>query len=108
MYAIVNIAGSQFKVEKGDVIRVPKLEATIGEHVTFDQVLLTLREEEGTVVGSPTVDRSHIVGKILGHDRAKKVLVFKKKRRKEYKKLNGHRQPYTAVLIEDIVMEGGN
>lgn len=106
MYAIVDIAGEQCRVEKGDILKIPKLESDVGEQVDFTQVLLVSQGEGNLALGRPVVDHAKVVGKILGHGRAKKVLVFKKKRRKEYKKLNGHRQNYTEVMIEDIVTEG--
>lgn len=106
MYAVVSIAGQQCKVAKGDVIHVPSLESAPGDQIDFDQVLLVSPSEGDQVVGHPVVDRAKVTAKVLSHGRGEKVLVFKKKRRKEYKKLNGHRQGYSEVLIEEIVMEG--
>lgn len=106
MYAVVSIAGQQCKVAKGDVIHVPSLEAAPGDQIDFDQVLLISPSEGEQVVGHPVVDQARVTAKVLSHGRGEKVLVFKKKRRKEYKKLNGHRQGYSEVLIEDIAMEG--
>ena len=106
MYAIVNIAGSQLKVEKGDIVHVPKLETSSGEQVNFDRVLLLSHGEGELLTGHPIVTQAKVTGKVLSHGRGDKILVFKKKRRKGYEKLNGHRQGYTEVLIEDILIEG--
>ncbi len=101
MYAIVEIAGQQFKVEKGQEIFVHRLEGEAGAKVEFDQVLLT--DKDGTVtVGTPTVASTKVSATILEHVQGDKVLVFKKKRRKGYKVKNGHRQQYTKVKIEGI------
>ncbi|GJM28092.1 MAG: hypothetical protein DHS20C17_07270 [Cyclobacteriaceae bacterium] len=101
MYAIVDIAGKQFKVTKDQSIFIPKMEGESGASVTFDQVLLV--DNDGKVnIGTPQVKGAKVSGKILEHVKGDKVLVFKKKRRKGYKKLNGHRQDFTKVQIEKI------
>jgi large subunit ribosomal protein L21 len=101
MYAIVDIAGKQFKVTKDQSIFIPKTEGEAGASVTFDQVLLI--DNDGTVdVGTPQVKGAKVSGKILEQVKGDKVLVFKKKRRKGYKKLNGHRQEFTRIQIEKI------
>lgn len=101
MYAIVDIAGKQFKVTKDQSIFIPKQEGESGASVTFDQVLLV--DNNGKVsVGTPQVKGAKVSGKILEHVKGDKVLVFKKKRRKGYKKLNGHRQDFTRIQIENI------
>lgn len=101
MYAIVDIAGKQFKVTQDQSVFVPKMEGESGASVTFDQVLLV--DNEGKVnVGTPQVKGAKVSGKILEHVKGDKVLVFKKKKRKGYKKLNGHRQDFTKVQIEKI------
>lgn len=101
MYAIVDIAGKQFKVTKDQSIFIPKQEGESGASVTFDQVLLV--DNDGKVsVGTPQVKGAKVSGKILEHVKGDKVLVFKKKRRKGYKKLNGHRQDFTRIQIENI------
>ena len=101
MYAIVDIAGKQFKVAKDQQIFAPKLDGSEGDKVEFDQVLLL--DDEGKVkVGSPTVKGAKVSGKIVEHLKGDKVIVFKKKRRKGYKVRNGHRQQFTKLLIEDI------
>jgi large subunit ribosomal protein L21 len=105
MYAIVSIAGQQFKVEKGKKVFVHRLPGEIGETVSFDKVLL-ISHDERTNVGSPYLPDAVILAQIISHDRGDKVLVFKKKRRKGYQKLNGHRQYFTQILIEDISESG--
>jgi len=102
MYAIVEIAGHQFKVEKDKKLFVHQLDANEGDSVDFDKVLLV--DNDGKVaVGTPTVKGAKVSVKVLEHVKGDKVLVFKKKRRKGYKKLNGHRQRFTQVQIENIV-----
>lgn len=101
MYAIVEIAGKQYKVAEGQKVFVDKLEGGEGDKVSFDKVLLT--DNNGTVsVGTPAVKGVTVSGKILAQVKGDKVIVFKKKRRKGYQKKNGHRQQYTQVLIEKI------
>ena len=101
MYAIVNIAGSQFKVEKDQKIFASRMKFEEGTAVEFDEVLLI--DDAGVVqIGTPTISGAKVSGKVIEHVRGDKVIVFKKKRRKGYKKKNGHRQNYTKVLIEEI------
>jgi large subunit ribosomal protein L21 len=101
MYAIVEIAGKQFKVSKDQYIYAPKMEGEAGTTVSFDKVLLT--DADGSVkVGAPTVKGVKVECKILEHVKGGKVIVFKKKRRKGYAKRNGHRQQFTKVQIENI------
>jgi large subunit ribosomal protein L21 len=100
MYAIVEIAGKQYKAEKGRFLYVDLLNGKEGDKVTFDRVLLT--DNGGTVnVGAPTTGTS-VSATILKHKRADKVIVFKKKRRKGYKVKNGHRQSFTQIQIDSI------
>ena len=101
MYAIVDIAGKQFKVAKDQYIYAPKMEGQAGTAVSFDKVLLT--DNGGSIeVGAPTVKGVKVSGKILEHVKGDKVIVFKKKRRKGYAKRNGHREQFTKVQIESI------
>ena len=101
MYAIVDIAGKQFKVAKDQYIYAPKMNGEAGASVSFDKVLLI--DDGATVqIGAPVVSGATVSGKILEHVKGDKVLVFKKKRRKGYAKKNGHRQQYTKVQIESI------
>jgi large subunit ribosomal protein L21 len=101
MYAIVNIAGQQFKVSQDAPVFVHRLDANEGDSVSFDQVLLV--DNNGSVkVGAPTVAGAKVTAKVLAHLKGDKVLIFKKKRRKGYQKLNGHRQSFTKIQIESI------
>ena len=101
MYALVDIAGQQFKVEKGRRIFVNRIQGEKGDSLEFGKVLLT--DNEGVVkVGTPYVEGVNVKATIVDHVKADKVLVFKKKRRKGYQKLNGHRQCLTQILIEEI------
>ncbi len=100
MYAIIATGGKQYKVEEGDVIRVEKLGVEAGETVTFDQVLIVNNGE--TIVGTPTVDGATVTATVVAEGKAKKVIVYRYKRKTGYHKKNGHRQPYTQVKIEKI------
>ncbi|MEN9331417.1 MAG: ribosomal protein [Bacteroidota bacterium] len=101
MYAIVNIAGQQFKVSQDAPVFVHRLDANEGDSVSFDQVLLV--DNNGSVkVGAPTVSGAKVTAKVLAHVKGDKVLIFKKKRRKGYQKMNGHRQSFTKIQIESI------
>ncbi|HNU77930.1 MAG: 50S ribosomal protein L21 [Prolixibacteraceae bacterium] len=102
MYAIVEIAGQQFKVEKDKKLFVHRLTADEGEALEFSKVLL-INNDGDIRVGTPVVEGAKVTAKVLEHTRGDKVLIFKKKRRKGYQKLNGHRQSFTQVLIEEIV-----
>jgi large subunit ribosomal protein L21 len=106
MYAIVDIAGQQFKVEKNKKIYVHRLEQEEGSEVEFDQVLL-IENEENVLVGEPVLKGALVTARILSHMKGDKVLIFKKKRRKGYQKMTGHRQSLTQIQIEDIVATGG-
>jgi large subunit ribosomal protein L21 len=101
MYAIVEIAGQQFKVEKGKKVFVHRLQEAEGSEVKFENVLL-IENENNINVGTPVVEGASVSAKVLQHCKGDKVLVFKKKRRKGYKKLNGHRQYFTEIEIQDI------
>lgn len=101
MYAIVDIAGKQFKVEKDQYIYAPKMEGEAGTSVKFDQVLL-IDNDSKISVGTPVLKGASVSGKILEDVKGDKEIVFKKKRRKGYAKKTGHRQQYTKVMIEAI------
>ena len=101
MYAIVDIAGKQFKVAKDQYIYAPKMEGDAGAAVSFDKVLL-VDDGSSVQIGAPTVSGIKVAGKILEHVKGNKVIVFKKKRRKGYVVKNGHRQQFTKVQIESI------
>ena len=105
MYAIVKIAGQQFKVERGNKVYVHRLKANEGADIEFADVLLI--DNGGTVtVGSPNVEGAKVAATVIQHLRGDKVLVFKKKRRKTYQKMNGHRQDYTQILIQGVLGKG--
>jgi len=101
MYAIVDIAGQQYKVAKDQYVYASKLEGETGTAVSFDKVLL-MDSGNGIEVGSPLIKGAKVSGKILEHVKGDKVIIFKKKRRKGYAVKNGHRQQYTKVQIESI------
>jgi large subunit ribosomal protein L21 len=101
MYAIVDIAGKQFKVAKDQYIYAPLMEGEAGTSVSFDKVLLV--DNDGKIdVGAPAVSGIKVSGKILEHVKGSKVIIFKKKRRKGYAVKNGHRQQFTKIQIESI------
>ncbi len=101
MYAVIDACGRQYKVAEGDLVFVEKLEANEGEKVTFDQVLLI--SDDGKVkVGTPTVKGAKVEATVVKQGKAKKIVVFKYKAKKNERKKQGHRQPYTQVKIEKI------
>ena len=102
MYAVIRAGGKQYRVAPGDVIQIEKLELADGEHIQFNEVL-AVSEAEGQI-GKPA--NASVTGQIVEHGRGDKVLVFHYKRKKQYKKLNGHRQPFTAVKITGIAVDG--
>ena len=105
MYAIVEIAGHQFKVEKDQRVFVNRLATEEGKKVSFDNVLL-LGDGDNVTVGAPAIDGAQVSAKVLKHLKGDKVIVFKKKRRKGYRVKNGHRQSLTEIVIETIVSSG--
>ncbi len=102
MYAIVDIAGQQFKVEKEKKIYVHRLKANEGDNVEFEKVLLIDNDGKNVKIGAPVVKGAKVTAKVLSHVKGDKVIVFKKKRRKGYKVKNGHRQLFTQIQIENI------
>lgn len=105
MYAIVEIAGQQFKVAKDQKVFVHRLSEAEGNKVTFDQVLL-IGDGDAVTIGAPAIDGAAVEAKVVKHLKGDKVIVFKKKRRKGYRVKNGHRQPLTELVIEGIVAKG--
>ena len=105
MYAIVEIAGHQFKVEKDQRVFVNRLQTEEGKQVAFDNVLL-LADGDKITVGAPAIDGAQVGAKVLKHLKGDKVIVFKKKRRKGYRVKNGHRQSLTEIVIESIAASG--
>ena len=102
MYVIVDIQGQQFKVQKDQKLFVHRINANEGDSVEFSNVLLIGNGEDFTI-GTPTVEGAKVVVEVLSHVKGDKVLVFKKKRRKGYRKLNGHRQQFSQVLVKYII-----
>ncbi|MCC2253155.1 50S ribosomal protein L21 [Ruminococcus sp. CLA-AA-H200] len=100
MYAIIATGGKQYKVAEGDIIKVEKLGVEAGETYTFDQVLAVSNDK--LVVGNPTVEGATVTASVVGNGKARKVVVYKYKRKTGYHKKNGHRQQYTAVKIDKI------
>ncbi len=100
MYAIIATGGKQYKVSEGDIIKVEKLDANVGESFTFDQVLIV---NDGEMkIGNPTVQGATVEASVLSEGRGKKVIVYRYKRKTGYHKKNGHRQSYTEVKIDKI------
>jgi large subunit ribosomal protein L21 len=98
--AVVRINDTQVRVRENEVVRVPRLDAEVGANVEFDEVLYIGGEE--TRVGTPVVEGARVTAEVVEHGRGEKVIVFKIKRRKNYRRRNGHRQPYTAIRITSI------
>jgi large subunit ribosomal protein L21 len=101
MYAVIKTGGKQYRVAAGDKLRVEKLPGNVGDKVTFDEVLL-VGAGDGVKVGAPRVAGANVEAKITAQDRAKKIIIFKFRRRKNYHRKQGHRQPFTAVEITGI------
>ncbi len=103
MYAIIETGGKQYRVEKGRSLRVEKLPGAEGETIIFDRVLL-LGHDDGVQFGRPYLEGCTVHGKVLCQGRGKKIIVFKYRAKKNYRRKRGHRQPFTEVLVEKIVM----
>jgi large subunit ribosomal protein L21 len=103
MYAVFRTGGRQFRAEPGAKLQVPSLNLDAGDTVTFDDILLASSGDDVTV-GTPTVDGVAVKAEVLGHGRTDKVVVFKRKRRKGYRRKQGHRQGYTEIRIDEIVL----
>jgi large subunit ribosomal protein L21 len=101
MYAVVNTGGKQYKVQTGETLRIEKIPGEVGSRVTFDRVLM-VADGENVRVGQPLVEKAAVLASIVEQDKAKKIIVFKYKRRKRYRRKQGHRQPYTAIRIDGI------
>ena len=101
MYAVIETGGKQYRVAEGDTLYVEKLEGDVGDTVSFGRVLLIANGDDVSI-GTPTVSGAEVTGEIVGHGRDKKVVVFKFKRRKDYRRRNGHRQGFTAVRISAL------
>lgn len=101
MYAVIQTGGKQYVVAPGEELKVEKLPGEVGETIAFDRVLLT-SDGENVNLGKPYLENTRVLGRITGHDRNKKIVVFKYKKRKGYRKKLGHRQNYTLVKVENI------
>ena len=101
MYAVVNTGGKQYKVQQGEVLRVEKIPGDVGSPVSFDRVLM-FSDGEDVSIGQPLLDNIAVEGHIVEQGKAKKIIVFKYKRRKRYRRKQGHRQEFTAVQIDSI------
>lgn len=103
MYAVFESGGKQFRAEPGLRLRIPALAAEEGSTVTFDRVLITGGEDGEPEVGTPTVEGAAVRAEVLAHGKDRKLIIFKRKRRKGYRKKQGHRQKFTEVRIDEIV-----
>ena len=101
MYALIKTGGKQYRVAEGDLLRVEKIEGEVGEDVEFDEVLM-IANGERVEIGRPILKDSKVVGEIVEQGKGEKIVVFKSKRRKGYRKKQGHRQQYTALRIKEI------
>ena len=101
MFAVIRTGGKQYKVANGDVIRVEKIEAEAGASITLDDVLM-VGDAGNTTIGTPTVAGAAVVAEVVAQDRGPKIIVFKKKRRQNYRRKNGHRQDLTILRITGI------
>jgi large subunit ribosomal protein L21 len=101
MYAVVNTGGKQYKVQQGEILRVEKIPGDIGSPVTFDRVLM-FSDGENVSIGQPVLENVAVEGHIVEQGKAKKIIVFKYKRRKRYRRKKGHRQEFTAIQIDNI------
>lgn len=99
-YAVIKTGGKQYRVAQGDRIRVEKLPGDVGAEITFDEVLML--GGDNVAVGTPLVSGASVKAKIVAQDRAKKIIVFKYRRRKNYRRKNGHRQPFTELEITGV------
>ncbi len=102
MYAVIKTGGKQYKVAKGDVLRVEKLNAAAGEMISFDQILM-LGDDQGTIVGAPRIAGAEVKATVLEQARDDKVIVFKKRRRKNSRRKNGHRQALTILRVTEVL-----
>ncbi|MBF0549442.1 MAG: 50S ribosomal protein L21 [Deltaproteobacteria bacterium] len=106
MYAIIKTGGKQYKIRAGEIFRVERLSGDVGQTVSFDQVLMLSDETDSIKVGKPTLEGVRVDGVILKQGKGKKIIVFKKKRRKSYEKKNGHRQYFTEIKVTEFGLDG--
>ncbi len=105
MYAVIETGGKQYRVQEGDVITIEKLNVSAGDDITFDKVLV-LNDGEKVQVGTPIVEEAKVFGTVVENGKGEKVIIFKYKSKKDYRKKQGHRQPYTMVKIESLSADG--
>ena len=106
MYAVIRTGGKQYRVASGQVVKVERLDGEVGETIAFDQVLMVGNEQDGAEpkIGSPLVEGAQVIAEVLEQGKAPKIIVFKKKRRKNYRRMRGHRQMQTVLRIRDIAL----
>ena len=104
MYAVVNTGGKQYKVNEGEVLRIEKIPGDVGNEVFFDRVLM-FSDDENVDIGQPLLANVQVKGHIVEQGKAKKIIVFKYKKRKRYRRKHGHRQSFTAVMIDSIELQ---
>ena len=107
MYAVIRSGGKQYKVSKDDIISVEKLTAEAGDKISLDEVLM-ISEKDNLIIGDPIIKGATVNAKVVEQTRAKKIIVFKKKRRHNYRRKIGHRQDLTLVKIEEIITSSGS
>lgn len=105
MYAVIETGGKQYRVQEGDVITVEKLKVSAGDNVEFDRVLV-LSDGKSVQVGTPTVESAKVYGSVVENGKGEKVIIFKYKSKKDYRKKQGHRQPYTMIKIDSLSADG--
>jgi large subunit ribosomal protein L21 len=104
MYAVFETGGKQFRAEPGFRLRVPSIQAEPGDKLTFDQVLLAGGEGDKVVVGTPMVEGATVTAEVIRHARTPKIIVFKRKKRKNYRRKQGHRQGFTEIRIDEVAV----
>jgi large subunit ribosomal protein L21 len=104
MFAVIRFKNRQYRLREGDVVALDKIDADVGSQLELDEVLIA-GDENGVDVGNPVLDGARVTAEVVGHERAPKVEVFKFKRRKGYKRLRGHRQPYTLVKVLSVTKQ---
>jgi large subunit ribosomal protein L21 len=104
MYAVFQTGGKQFRAEPGVRLRIPTLDVEPGDVVTFDHVLLASDGDDNVQVGTPIVDGASVKAEVVRHGRGKKIIVFKRKRRKGYRRKQGHRQDFTEIRIDEVAL----
>lgn len=105
MYAVIRTGGKQFRAEPGRRLRIPSLEAEPGDTIEFEEVLLA-SDGDDVSVGAPLVEGARVMAEVVRHGRTKKIIVFKRKRRKGYRRKQGHRQGFTEIRVDEVVLQG--